>query len=316
MKPRLSVLKLAACCSVLAASISCDSPGSNSNNRNATNGNANTPAATSTSGTPAGAQPVAGAPGFFMAGPTGDVTLQFTAPGDGATIQGNAVAPTFTVTNYPIYKDDPRNKGQHIHVIIDNEPYEANYNPSQPFSHDKLKNLAPGTHTIRAFPSREWHESIKEPDGSPFDFVVFHTGQPTAQVTDASLPLLTYSRPKGEYKVNDDPRGLMLDFYLTNAPLGPDQFKVKYTLSQNGKTLKTEELTRWEPVWWKWADFQPGDYKVVLELLDKTGKPVPFKVGNLDYNRTERTFKVVAEGQPAAGAPGNSNAAGNRNASH
>jgi hypothetical protein len=316
MQSRLSLLKLLAVFMLMAASISCETPASNSNNRNATNGNANTAASTAQGGLPQGAQPVTGVPGTFMAGPSGDVALQYSAPVDGATIEGNSVAPTFSVTNFPIYMDSARNKGQHIHVIIDNEPYEANYNPAQPFNHAKLQNLAPGTHTLRAFPSREWHESIKEPDGSPFDFVVFHVGQPTVQGTDASQPLLTYSRPKGDYKLNDDPRGLMLDFYLTNAPLGPGQFKVRYTLSKDGKPVKTEELTRWEPVWWSWTDMTPGEYKVLLELLDATGKPVAFKVGNLDYNRTERTFRVLAEGAQAGAGPANSNASGNSNASH
>jgi hypothetical protein len=254
-------------------------------------------------------------PGFYQAGPTGNVSLRFTAPTDGLSSDGNSVAPTFTITGYPIYKDSERNKGQHIHVILDNEPYEANYDPTKPFSPEngKFNNLSPGTHTLRAFPSREWHESIKQPDAADFDMVVFNSGG-KATVTDINknAPLLTYSRPKGDYKINDDPRGVMLDFYLRNVTLGDNDYKVRYTL--NGKNPKV--LTKWEPVWWKWEDMQPGEYTVLLELLDKSNKPVPFKVGSLDYNRTERKFRVLAEGQPgAADHHGNSNApaAGNSN---
>ena len=48
--------------------------------------------------------------------------------------------------------------GNHIHVILDNQPYEAYYNLDQEF---ELRNVADGDHTLRVFPSRPWHESYK-----------------------------------------------------------------------------------------------------------------------------------------------------------
>src|ERR1044071_3761055 len=218
MKPVFSSAKLAAVIALALAifAVSCSPESSNSNAGNTNSANRN--AASAASGQPADAVPVDEAPGFFRAGPSGNVSLKFTAPTDGQSIDGASVAPTFTITGYPIYKDDERNKGQHIHVILDNEPYEADYSPSKPFTPDKFNNLSPGTHTLRAFPSREWHESIKQPDAADFDFVVFNAGgKSTVTGIDKKAPLLTYSRPKGENKLKDDPRGLMLDFYLTNA---------------------------------------------------------------------------------------------------
>ncbi|HEY9232333.1 MAG TPA: hypothetical protein VIS78_09305 [Blastocatellia bacterium] len=287
---------------------SCE-PASNTNNSNSANGSA--PAAAQPAGLPADATDVAEAPGFKKAGPTGNVSLKFNAPADGSSVTGDTVAPTFTITGYPIYQDPARKKGQHIHVILDNEPYEADYNPGAPFSPDKFKNLAPGTHTLRAFPSREWHESIKQEDAADFDFVVFNNGSATVTSVDKKAPLLTYSRPKGDYKFKEDPRGLMLDFYLTNATLGASGYKVRYTL--DGK--KTAVLTQWAPVWWKWEDVPVGEHTVVLELIDKSNQPVPFKVGNWDYNHTERKFRVTDESGNAdhhdANSNGNTN--GNRN---
>src|SRR5215216_1954761 len=318
MKSRFSLLKVVALASLslalLIVSCTTDVTNTNRNAGNANSENRNTRAAGS-SGTPADATPLGQtAPGYFQAGPTGNVSLHFTAPQDGATIEGNSVAPTFTITGYPIYKDSERNKGQHIHVILDNEPYEADYDPAKPFSPEngKFNNLSPGTHTLRAFPSREWHESIKQNDGA-FDMVVFNVGRPTVTNVDKKAPLLTYSRPKGENKFRDDPRGLLLDFYVTNATIGINDYKVKYTI--NGKNPRV--LTSWQPVWWKWEELEPGEYTIVLELLDKDNKPVPFKVGNMDYNRTERKFKILREGEQP-GAPdhahsANSNAGGNRN---
>lgn len=320
MKSRFSPLKAAALAflPVVLFAVSCTTEVTNTNrnagNTNTTNSNTG---ATASSGTPTDAKPMGQtAPGYFEAGPTGNVSLRFATPADGATLESNSVAPTFTITGYPIYKDTERNKGQHIHVILDNEPYEADYDPAKPFSPEngKFNNLSQGTHTLRAFPGREWHESIKQNEGA-FDMIVFNVGKPTVTNVDKKAPLLTYSRPKGENRFKDDPRGLLLDFYVSNANIGINDYKVKYTL--NGKDSRI--LTSWQPVWWKWEELAPGDYTILLELLDKNNKPVPFKVGNTDYNRTERKFKILNEGeQPSApdhGRPANSNApaGGNRN---
>lgn len=311
MRSRFSLKAIAITGSLALALLTASCDMHNAGNSNTANSNA-APTAAPPAGLPADAVPVPEAPGTFKAGPTGHVSLKFTGPADGSAVTDNAAAATFTITGYPIYQDPARKKGQHIHVILDNEPYEADYNPNAPFSPDKFKNLAPGTHTLRAFPSREWHESIKEDDATDFDFVVIHNGAPTATNVDKKAPLLTYSRPKGDYMFKDDPRGLMLDFYVTNARLGEGDYKVRYTL--DGK--KPVVLTKWEPVWWKWEDVPVGEHTVVLELLDKTDHPVPFKVGNWDYNRTERKFRVTDN--PAAadhGHDANANASANRNSS-
>src|SRR5689334_20542561 len=113
--------------------VSCSQP---AENKNAVNKNA----APATNKLPADAKPMGiAAPGFYMAGPTGNVSLSFALPENEKSVQGNSVAPTFNITGYPIYKDDERNKGQHIHVILDNEPYEADYTPTQPFKPESGK---------------------------------------------------------------------------------------------------------------------------------------------------------------------------------
>src|SRR5947207_10738947 len=93
---------------------SCE-PASNTNNSNSANANGSAPAAAQPAGLPADATDVAEAPGFKKAGPTGNVSLKFTAPADGSSVTGDMVAPTFTITGYPIYQDPARKKGQHIH---------------------------------------------------------------------------------------------------------------------------------------------------------------------------------------------------------
>ncbi|HVF88490.1 MAG TPA: hypothetical protein VNH22_00395, partial [Blastocatellia bacterium] len=285
IKGRAALFSVSLAVAMISASCGPQSSQQNSNNSNSPSAaNSNSARADQHSSTPADAKPMgAEAPGFYQAGPTGPVSLRFTAPQDGQTIEGNSVAPTFQITGYPIYMDDQRKKGQHIHVILDNEPYEADYNPEKPFSPEngKFNNLKPGVHTLRAFPSREWHESIKEPGA--FDFVVFYVGPKGTEQVNKSAPLLTYSRPKGEYRWKDDPRGVMLDFYVTNATVGINDYKVKYSL--DGKQPQLHN--RWQPIWWKWDELVPGDHTVTIELVDKANKPVPFSVGSTNYNKTE-----------------------------
>jgi len=304
-KPELNTSLWVLCAAVVGTTLLAGcGPHSNRANSNAGGGNSNEPALTDQPPAMPAEARFAGTPGFFLAGPTGAVSLHFTYPKDATLVENDSVAPAFTITGYPIYMDSERKKGQHIHVVIDNEPYEADYDPGKPFRppDGKFDNLREGTHTLRAFPSREWHESIKQPDGA-FDLVVFEVRRATPGIDiDQKAPLLTYSRPKGEYKWEEDPRGILLDFYLSNATLSPDGFKVKYTLNGSRSVV----LDRWEPVWLKYEELAPGDQKILLELLDNKMKPVPFKVGGIDYNRTERSFKVLAKGQTPSG-PANAN---------
>jgi hypothetical protein len=90
---------------------------------------------------------------------------------------------------------------------------------------------------------------------------------------DSKLPLLTYSRPNGGYGAEP----IMLDFYLTNAPLhslaetNPEDtmsnWRIRSTV--NGESFI---LDRWQPIYLK--GFKPGKTWVKLEFLDNQGQPV------------------------------------------
>src|ERR1043165_7470964 len=100
-------------------------------------------------------------------------TLKTVEPKDGATVNGPTVKLKLELSGdlkgYQPHKVPASGMGNHIHVILDNEPYEAYYNLDQPF---ELRNLTEGQHTIRVFPSRPWHESYKN-DGA-FQMVTFN----------------------------------------------------------------------------------------------------------------------------------------------
>ena len=220
---------------------------------------------------------------------------------------------------YKTMKDMTTGMGNHIHVILDNQPYEAFYNLENEF---ELKNVADGAHTLRVFPSRPWHESYKS-EGA-FQIVKFtvknggadaskpaatNSGNTmannsnagsninsnsapegkdvavsTAGNVDAAKPLLTYSRPKGEYK-GADTDAIMLDFWLSNAKLQGDggEYRVKYSV--DGGAAKFIE--KWSPIWL--SGWTAGKHTIKLELTDKSGN----LVDNGGYNSTTREITVT-----------------------
>ncbi|MDJ0846116.1 hypothetical protein [Crocosphaera sp.] len=191
------------------------------------------------------------------------------------------------VKDYPLFKDETLGLGPHLQLIVDNEPYRAVYNVDEPII---LENLSPGTHTIRVFASRPWHESFKNEGAyAQRTFSVFTKTEDNSP--SASLPLLTYSRPKGSYGAEP----IMLDFYLTNAPLhfvaqsDPDDdivdWRIKATI--NGESFL---IDTWQPIYLN--GFEPGKNWVQLEFIDEQGEEV-----NNAFNDTVRVINYEPKGE-------------------
>ncbi len=204
-----------------------------------------------------------------------DVSLEIVSPKEDEVLSsGDKVEARFKVKNYRMGKEI----GQHIHVIVDNNPYIAHYDADKPLV---LKNLAPGTHTLRVFPARHYHLSLKK--GDVFKTRIFHVQQKTKDFGfDPTKPFVTYSRPKGTYSMQAG-KDLLLDFYVSNATLGKDA-KVIY-----GVDGKETTLTEWKPV--ILDPLQPGQHKITLKLVDMNGKLIE----NGGYNNTTRTITVKGE---------------------
>ncbi len=208
-------------------------------------------------------------------------------PKSDEVLQDDTVSIRFQVKDLPIFKDSQLDMGPHLHVIIDNEPYIAVYDLNQPLV---LSDLSPGTHTLRVFASRPWHESFKN-EGA-YAQTTFHIFTKTDDNNpDRALPLLTYSRPKGSYGAEP----ILLDFYLTNAPLhlvakdNPDNqfadWRIRCTI--NGESFV---LDRWEAVYLK--GFKRGKNWVKLEFLDNQGNPV-----KNEFNSTVRLITYEPKGK-------------------
>jgi hypothetical protein len=250
--------------------------------------------------------------------------LTVVSPADQSTVKGSTVPVRLTLSGdlaggYKPGKDPATEMGNHVHVILDNQPYEAYYDLSKPF---ELRNVIAGKHTLRVFPSRPWHESYKN-DGALqiVTFIVTGGGDPSKPTTtnsgqvvannnaspsptaspatitegkdvasstagdvDPKKPLLTYSRPKGENKGADaDP--IMIDFWLSNAKLRGDggEYRVRYIIDDD----EARYIDKWEPIWL--SGWTSGPHTVRLELLDKDNNPVE----NGGYNTTTREITVV-----------------------
>ena len=111
-------------------------------------------------------------------------------------------------------------KGQHIHFIVNNDPYSAHY------TNKFQKKLKDGNKVILAFLSRSHHESVKNPNA----YVFTQVGE--SEEIDLEKQYLFYSRPKGTY-TGEDTEKLLLDFYLVNTSLSTDGNKVRVTIQDS-----------------------------------------------------------------------------------
>jgi len=205
-------------------------------------------------------------------------SLRVTAPRANQTIRSGPVTVRFTLHDWELASPS----GPHVHVIVDNEPYIA-MRATEPFDLAALVQtnlghpLAEGTHVLRMFPSRGQHESVK--DAGAFAVVVFNYGHGTPDFHfDPAAPLLTFSRPKG---CNPTGTHVLLDFFVSNAELGTDSYRVRYTLDGTSGLI-----TSWLPHWLE--NLSTGEHTIRLELLDVAGNPVPGM-----FNDTTRTFTVA-----------------------
>jgi len=306
-----------------------------SNNANAANANANSSPATQTLTVVDRPQKI-----VDMMAARGDQdnakpTLKIIEPKADSTVNSSTVKVKLQLSGdlkgYKPMMDPETHTGNHIHVILDNQPYEAYYNIDQPF---ELRNVADGDHTLRVFPSRPWHESFKN-DGA-FAMVKFtvkngggdatkpattNSGQQMSNAKanansnanasatpegkdmqpsnvgsafDPKKPLLTYSRPKGEYK-GPDSDAVMIDFWISpgaflvnDDPNGklvnvPCPCRVRYTVD-NGDA---KYIDKWGPIWL--SGWTAGKHTIKLELVDQSGQTVD----NGGYNATSRDITIT-----------------------
>ena len=213
-----------------------------------------------------------------------EAQLQLRAPIAGATLVSGEIPFDYQISNFLLTKmsggphmAEMANsaKGQHIHNIVDNQPYTAHYDTK--FS----KAIPDGQHVVLSFLSRSYHESLKH--RGAYDLRIINVGNapaPATPIIDVKAPNLFYSRPKDTYSGVDAKR-IMLDFYLVNTTLEAGGNRVRATI--NGTEFM---LDRWMP--YQMEGLPAGENTVKLELVNSSGTMIPGP-----YNSVTRTFTVA-----------------------
>lgn len=189
------------------------------------------------------------------------------------------------VKELPIFKDDRLGLGNHINLIIDNEPLQEIYSLEEPIL---IKGLAPGTHVLKAFAVSPWGESFKN-EGAYSQITFSILTETIENRLQPDTPLLTYNSPTGI--IGAEP--FLLDYYLTNVSLSKstennqDSTAVSVRATVNGTSFILQD---WQPRYLK--GLEVGDNWVQLELIDVEGK----KIEN-SFNDTVRVFSYDPEHQ-------------------
>ena len=214
-----------------------------------------------------------------------DAKLALKSPVDEKGLKAGNVPFDFDVENYELGNQTPdakdklcanSAKGQHIHFIVNNQPYNAYY------TSEFENKLEEGRNVVLAFLSRSYHESIKHK--AAYVLTQYDIGDVShAETFNPRGQHLFYSRPKGTYIGPNNLNNLLLDFYLVNTDLSPNGNKVKATI--NGESFL---LTKWQP--YIIGGLEDGKATVKLELVNKDNKPVPGP-----FNVVERTVEVYKE---------------------
>ena len=215
-----------------------------------------------------------------------DTKLSLNNPEGGSALEEGAVSFSFNVeggdyvlgsqtTDAEIKGCANSGKGQHIHLILNNEPYSAHYEAG--FE----KELDAGSYVALAFISRSYHESLKHEGAAVL--TQFSVGGAEVESFDLEAEHLFYSRPKGNYE-GEAVNKVMLDFYLVNTEIDEGGNYVQVTIDDE----TTFKIVKWVPYFMEGLSL--GDHKIKIELMNAEGVNIegPFNV-------EERTFSLVNE---------------------
>ena len=213
-----------------------------------------------------------------------EVSFDILTPTDGSLVEGDSIDVVVSVGGVELKAPTPgeganslaySHDGQHIHVIINNEPYMAMYDTTF-----RVSPIEEGENTMIAFPSRSWHESVKKA-GAVIARTFYHNKEGTPTF-DKTAPTLVYSRPKGTYTGKDAAK-VMLDFYLLNVDLSADGYRV--IASIDGAVIDT--IDAWVPYYIE--GLKDGEHTIGLQLIDADGAVVE----NGPYGTVERTITIA-----------------------
>ncbi len=214
--------------------------------------------------------------------------LGFSTPDAGSRFaEGEAVEVGFTLSGYELAVPTPDGDergiarapdGQHIHFIVNDQSYDAIYDISEPVV---LEDLPAGTHVIRAFPGRDWHESVKTPGALAQRLIVVGEEPAAYPAPEEWGPTLIYSRPQGAYE-GAMADSILVDYVVANVRLSDGGYRVRLTVNGERQFLMSE----WAPH--LLVGMPEGEHVLQLELVDGDGMIV-----QSPFHPIEREIRVV-----------------------
>ena len=165
-----------------------------------------------------------------------------------------------------------------LHFALDNEPFEVQYDVSHPH---RFHDVAPGTHTLRAYVANPYHEIIPQTLNVVTFAVEYHDGQNRPERHE---PLLTYVLPQGEYR-GIDCADIVLNFAVSGVPLSRRGYRVQYYVDGKRFILAKEESAHLR-------NLSPGYHTIRMELVDERGRVAPGP-----FNSVERVILLSPEKQ-------------------
>lgn len=150
------------------------------------------------------------------------------------------------------------NKGNHLHICIDNQQHHITNNNIFNFP------LPDGKYRLTAFIARSFYESIKTPKAIMAKEIGIRKGELylSKNLLNANI---VYNAPMGTYQKGDK---ILLDFVLVGTTIEEGGNQVKITINNH----KSFYVNNWQAYLLEGLDI--GTYEVKLELLDASGKQI------------------------------------------
>jgi hypothetical protein len=198
---------------------------------------------------------------------------------DNQVINDSRVTINFVVENFRLGKKSKGGKGLAHHpkgafigLVVDNQ---APLKITQVKNPIVLEGLAPGIHTLRAYLSTSFGESLKNGISIRTFYVQSKTG---ISPLDPNYPVLTVTMPDMEYPKRG--KTVMIDYFITGGTLTQFFYRTKLTFDGKESILK-----QWQPYYL--TGLSKGDHQFKLELIDLDGKQIPGI-----YNKVEKVINI------------------------
>jgi hypothetical protein len=195
--------------------------------------------------------------------PARSPTVSISAPKKEEVVSGDKAADleiAFSVAGFPL------GRGNRLELVLDDR---AAIFVDDPARKVHLRDIdpspaatKPGQHLLFAIPVGPSGESLK-PAGKakpPIAVVPFYVGQRSTPTWKEGAPLLVYAGPPPGMP---PPEGLLVDFYVVNAPLGNQKYAVHASVTGPG-IMTAKVIEAWKP--WRIKGARQGSYTIHLEL--------------------------------------------------